>query len=77
MQKETPDKFDGGNSHELNLIGIAVIAPAKGNKAILHTNNAVIGNGDPMGITAKVVNDLGRATKRGFAIRNPICIVKA
>jgi hypothetical protein len=47
------------------------------NKPVFQFQNAVIGNGDPMGVAAKVLHYLGCIFERRFAICHPIFLIQA
>ena len=77
MQKVASNELDSRKPHEFKSVRIAVVAPAKGDEAIIHVNNAVVGNGDLMGVAPKIVDDIVRAAKRRLAVSDPVRIVKA
>ena len=56
MHQKTPYKFNAGNGQFLPLSFFPVILNRKSNIFIIHMDDAVIADSDPMGILSKVVN---------------------
>jgi len=76
MHQETADEFLGGKSHYLDFVEIPVIAPVEGHQTFLKFQDAVVGNGDPMGVAAKVDDDFGRVLKRRLAVSHPVFLIQ-
>lgn len=76
MKQETPDKFLRGQSHDIALVAGGTIAEGKGDVAVFDVEDAVIGNGDAVGIAAKVVEHFIRSAKRRLGINDPALLVK-
>jgi hypothetical protein len=71
MKKESPDKFIGLQRHGLLTVPVGIIPPEEGNFAVLEGEDAVITDGNPMGISAEVLKDPLGAIEGGFAIDDP------
>lgn len=56
MHQKTPYKFNTGKCQFFPLSFIPVILDRKSNIFIVHADDAVIADGNPMGILSKVVN---------------------
>ena len=76
MKKEPADKLVGLESHRLLTVMVGIIAPEEGNLAVLEGEDAVIRDGDPMGISAEVLQDPVGAVERRFAIDDPLIMVE-
>jgi len=63
VKKEPPDKFPGGQSHNIALVAGAAVAEGKGDVAVFDAEDAVVGNGDAAGIAAKVVQNFFRSAE--------------
>jgi hypothetical protein len=50
---------------------VGIILPAEGNLVVLESDEAMVGDGDAMGIAAEIAEDMMGATKRGFGIDDP------
>lgn len=53
VQEETADKPHCVNGHGFPSASMSIIPSKESNLAIPHGENAVIGNGDPMGVASK------------------------
>ena len=53
MDEKPSDEFMGRQRHGLLFIVISMVPPAEGNLSILESKDAVIADGDPMGIPAE------------------------
>ena len=76
MEKEPPDKFIGLQSHDLLTVPVGIISPEEGNMAVLDREDAVIADGDSMGIPAEVLKDPLDAIEGRFAIDDPLLMVE-
>ena len=65
-------EFIEGEGHELLLVVVSGIAPAKGDLAIGEGDQAVVRDGYAMGIAAQIVQHILRATEGRFQVDHPI-----
>ena len=75
MHQKPSYKFNTGKGQFFPLSFVPVIFYRKSNVFIVHTDDAVIADGNPMGILSKVVNHRLCAVKRFLTIRNPFRII--
>ena len=71
VQKETANEFKGRDRHNFPLVVILVIAPFERDLAVLEVEDTVVGDGDAMGISAKIVDDAGRRFEWRFTVDDP------
>lgn len=71
VDEEAPDEFVGVESHGSGAVVLFAILPVKGHLAVLKRQQAVVGNGDAVGIAAEVVEDLRRTSEGRFGIDDP------
>ena len=71
MHQKTPYKFNAGNGQFLPLSFFPVILNRKSNIFIIHMDDAVIADSDPMGILSKVINHRLCTVKSFLTVRNP------
>ncbi len=71
MHQKPSYKFNAGKGKFFPLSFVPVIFYRKSNVSIVHADDAVIADGNPMGILSKVVNHRLCAVKRFLTIRNP------
>ncbi len=77
VQQETPDKFLGAQGHRFDLIASAIVFPLEPDLIIFDVEQAVIGDGNAVGIAAHVIEHLLRSGERGFGIDDPIAVFQA
>jgi len=61
-----------GNGHGLLEAAIVVISPAERYLAIAKIHEAVVGDGDAMGIAGQIVQNLVRSPEGRLGIDNPV-----
>jgi hypothetical protein len=76
MEKESPDKFIGLQRHGFLTVTVGVISPEKRNMAVPDSKDAVIADGDSMGIPAEILKDPPGAIEGWFAIDNPLLLIE-
>ena len=63
VQQEAADEFLGVEGQRPLPSAVAVVAPAEGDLAAVNRDDAVVGDGDTVGVAAEVVEDLLGATE--------------
>ena len=76
VQKEPSDEVIGLELHGLLLITVGVVPPQKGNPVVLDLEDAVITDGDPVGISAEILKDALGSIEGRFAIHDPLLMVE-
>lgn len=76
VKQETPNEFFRGQGHGLALVAVATIAKGKGDVAVFDVKNAVVGNGDAVGIAAEVVENFFRPAERRLGVDDPWLLTK-
>jgi hypothetical protein len=76
MKKESSDKLVGLEGHSLLTVMVCIIPPEEGNLAVSDGEDAVIADGDSMGIPAEVLQDPLGAIEGRFAIDDPLLVVE-
>ena len=72
MHKEPTDKFNAGDGKLFPLTLFAVVFYVIGNSILIHADDTVVTDGNPVGVFPKVVNN-GLSTIKGFlAVGNPV-----
>ena len=75
VQEETPDEFKGRYSQGLPLVVVPVVPPLKRNLAIDDVEDAVVRNGDAMGVTPEVLDNGCGGLERRLAINDPFFVI--
>jgi hypothetical protein len=76
MKKEPSDKLARLQRHGLLTVVVCIISPVKRNIAVLDGEDAVVADGDPVGISAEILKDPRGAIKGRFAVDDPLLMVK-
>jgi len=76
MKKEPPDKFIGLQGQGLLTVTVGIISPEKRNMAVPDSEDAVIADGDSMGISAEVLKDPLGAIEGRFAVDDPLLLIE-
>ena len=71
MDQEATDELVGLKGHRLLTIAISVILPAEADLAVVHGHQAVVGDGDTVGIPPDIIEDLFRPSERPLRIDHP------
>ena len=74
MDQESAQKLMGRNGHDLLLAAVRIVFPTERNSIILEGNQSMVGDGNAVRITSKVVeNMLGTAEGR-LGVDNPMLV---
>ena len=76
VKQEPSDKFISLERHGLFAVIVGIIPPEKRDIAIPVGEDAVIADGDPVGISAEVLKDTFGAIEGRFAVDNPLLLIE-
>src|ERR1700730_2849568 len=76
VQQEAAQELVDGEGHELLLVVVSGIAPAKGDLAIGEGDQAMVGDGHAMGVAAQILQHVLGATERTFQVDHPVLSVE-
>lgn len=76
VKQEPSDKFICFERHGLLAVSVCIVPPEEGNIAVLDGEDAVIADGDPVGISAEVLKNAFGTIKGRFAVDNPLLLIK-
>jgi hypothetical protein len=76
VKQEPSDKFICLERHGLFAVIVGIISPEKRDIAIPVGEDAVIADGDPVGISAEVLENTFGATEGRFAIDDPLLFIE-
>jgi len=72
VKQESSNELVSRDVHRSHLVAAGVIPPTEGNAVAIEGDESVVGDGDPMSITAEIADDLFRPAEGGLGINNPI-----
>ena len=76
VQQEATQKLVQRQRHQSLLIIMSRVAPAKGDLAIGERDQAVVGDGDAMGVAAQILEHVLGASEGGLAVDHPVLSVE-
>ena len=71
VQQEAPDELVCIERHALWRGAAGVVLPSKTDAAIVESEKAAVGDGDPMGVTAQIGEHLAWSRKRALGVNDP------
>lgn len=72
MEQKAADKLDGREGNPSGFLGIAVVPCVESHLAVLVTDQAMVGDGDSVGVATDIGIDLLGTSKRFFGIDDPL-----
>jgi hypothetical protein len=76
VNEEAAQKLLVRDGHDFLLTAMCIIFPAKGNPLILKGNQAMVGNGDAMGIAGEIVENVLGTTEGRLSVNHPLLAEK-
>src|SRR5262249_13222883 len=76
VEKEAPLKLESGQGHYLLLATMGVILPSEGDSLSIEGDQAMIGNGNTMGIAAQVAQHVHGAAEGWSGVDHPVFIYR-
>ena len=72
MEQEAAQELVDRQSHQPFLVAVRGISPAKGDVMVGKSNEPVVGDGNAMGIVAKIAQCMFRAAEWSFGVNDPV-----
>ena len=72
VPQETAQKLIERQGHQVMLIVVGRVAPAKGNFLVGRGDKSMVGDGDAMGVAAQVLQNILRTTEGWFGVDHPV-----
>jgi hypothetical protein len=72
VEEETPQEFRSQKRHLPQFAPVGVVFPPEGHAFAVKRQEPMVGNGNPMGVSAQVTQHLRGAAKGGFGINRPV-----
>ena len=73
MQQEAADEVAERKGHLLLGVAVGAVAPGEGDAAVGDGADAVVGDGDAVGVAPEVVERLLRVARGGLGVEDPSC----
>jgi len=71
MQQEAAQELWRLDGHHSLVIAMGIISPAESDLVVGEGDQAMVGDGDAMGVAGEIAEDMMRAPERGFGIDDP------
>ena len=71
MEEEAAKELDGFERQNLFDTAVAIILPTEPDAAVFEFEQAMIGDGDLVGVASEIVDDLGRAAEGALGVDDP------
>ena len=71
MEEESPQELGPSEGHDLLYIAVRIVSPTEADLFSVEGEQAMIGNGDTMRVTAEITQHLQWAAERCFGINDP------
>jgi hypothetical protein len=75
MLEEAPKEHEGVEGHGLSRVVVRVVPPGEGDVLAVEGEDAVIGDGDAMGVVGQILEDVFGASEGRLGIRVPVGLV--
>src|SRR6266700_4089438 len=76
VQEEAAQELGGEQCHRALLAAVSVVLPTKSDAFAIECEQPVIGNGDPVRISAEIAQDRLRSAEGRFGIDHPVLTVQ-
>jgi hypothetical protein len=72
VKQEAAQELMSGNSHDLLLAAVGIVAPSEGDAIVLEGHEAMVGDSDAMGVVGQVVENMFGATEGRLGVDHPV-----
>ncbi len=72
MDQEAPQELVRRDRHHLLLAGLGVVLPSEGDLIVLEADEAMVGDGDAVGVAGEVVEDVFGSTEGRLGVDDPV-----
>ena len=76
VQEEAAQELSSQHCHCALLAAVSIVLPSEGDAFAVECEEPMIGDGDPVRISAEIAQDLLRATEGRFGIDHPVLTVQ-
>ena len=76
VKQESAQELMSGNGHDLLLAAVGIVSPSERDAIVLESHEAMVGDGDTMGIAGQVVENMFGAAERRLGVDHPVLLAK-
>ena len=77
VEEEPPDELGSLKGHDLLLIAVGVVLPTERDLAILHADDAVVRDRDPVGVPPEIAEDVLGPVEGRLGVNHPLLGIEA
>jgi len=72
VKQEAAQELMSGNTHDLLLAAMGIVPPTKRDAIVLEGHEVMVGDGDAVGVTGQVVENMFGATEGRLGVDHPV-----
>ena len=76
VKKKSAQELICGNGHNLVLAAVGIVSPAEGDAIVLEGHEAMVGDGDAMGVAGQVVENVFGAAEGWLGVDDPVLLAE-
>jgi hypothetical protein len=76
VKQETAQELICGNGHDLLLAAVGIVSPAEGDAIIFKGHEAMVGDGDAMGVAGQVVENVFGTAEGWLGVDDPVLLAE-
>jgi hypothetical protein len=76
VDEETSQELMGGNGHDLLLAAVGIVSPAERDAIVFEGHEAMVGDGDAVGVAGQVVENMFGAAEGRLGIDDPVLLAE-
>ena len=76
VDEEASQELIRGNGHDLLLAAVGIVSPAERDAIVFQGHEAMVGNGDAVGVAGQVVENMFCAAERWLGINDPVLLAE-
>jgi hypothetical protein len=76
VDEEASQKLIRGNGHNLLLAAVGIVSPAERDAIVFQGHEAMVRNGDAVGVAGQVVENMFGAAERWLGVNDPVLLAE-
>jgi len=76
VDEEAAQELMGGNGHNLLLAAVGVVSPAERDTIVFESHEAMVGDGDAVGVAGQVVEHMLGAAEGRLGVNDPVLLTE-
>ena len=76
MKQISAQELIGGNGHDLVLATVGIVSPAEGDAIVQQGHQAMVGDGDAMGVAGQIVENMVGTAEGRLGIDDPVLLAE-